>query len=403
MKETVSLNQINAYLWARQGFDLQQQRTAYAVVDEIIGLYGTAPTCYLSILARSANFCFEGLDEELYNCRRLVRIRAMRVSLFLVSKRRLPAVFQATKKKCQSAFQDLIEKSGISQADYARTANQILRLCQNQPMTVSESKKALSPEKESIRRALNFIVALMCAEGRLVRAKVRGSWKSDLCEYARFEDWLPDVELESIDPFDARVVLARQYFDTFGPATAEDFQWWSGCNKTETDRTLGALKGELVPIQVLRLTGDYFILNKNREQLLSYPDELPEGAILLPAWDAYLMAYKRRERYLSRQWYDRIYDKGGNATSVVLLHGSVGGVWDMQEEKKQLIIKVALFNRSSKVAWRELKVMTERLAGAIGFEHVRLVRCPVPPPLAEGAQNRLLSPLKGIEGEEVLW
>jgi hypothetical protein len=60
----------------------------------------------------------------------------------------------------------------------------------------------------------------------------------------------------------------------------------------------------------------------------------PDGVRLLPVWDAYLMAYRERERYLLPEHAGFVYDRVGNATSVLLINGRVGGVWDMFEDKK---------------------------------------------------------------------
>jgi hypothetical protein len=113
------------------------------------------------------------------------------------------------------------------------------------------------------------------------------------------------------------------------------------------------------------------------------------------------MAYKDRARYLPEKWYDCVYAKTGDATSTVLLNGTIGGVWDFQEEKKTLIVKVALFEQARPEVWRELEQGLVRLSDATGYQSASLVRCDVPVTLKGGSQNRFKSPLKDIEGEKV--
>jgi hypothetical protein len=121
---------------------------------------------------------------------------------------------------------------------------------------------------------------------------------------------------------------------------------------------------------------------------------------LLPVWDAYLMAYKDRGRYVPEAWYDSVYARTGDATSTVLLNGSVGGIWGFQEEKKTLVVKVGLFERADPGAWEGLREQVVRLAEVAGYTSAALICCE-PVTLKGGAQNLFKSPLKEATGETV--
>ena len=55
---------------------------------------------------------------------------------------------------------------------------------------------------------------------------------------------------------------------------------------------------------------------------------------LLPSLDPYIMGYKERERYfLSNNHYHYIFDRTGNATSVILDDGQIIGIWDVINNK----------------------------------------------------------------------
>lgn len=131
------------------------------------------------------------------------------------------------------------------------------------------------------------------------------------------------------------------------------------------------------------------------------PDDPPRGVRLLPVWDAYLMAYRDRARYLTSAHYDYVYDRVGNATSTLLIDGTLGGIWDMIEEKKTLVVRAALFEAAGNTVWQSLIGEADRLAAAAGFGSFRLERCETPPILKNGGQNLFLSPLKDVPGTEV--
>ncbi len=398
-KLEITSSQLSRHLWTRQGFDATEEpRPAAQVIEAVPGVYGAAPTCYLSVLARSPSANLAELDDLLYTQRSVVRTRAMRANLFLVAARDLPDIFQATSHLTRVAFAELVRNAGLDADAYKNAAARIEAALEAAPLTLAEIRQALPDLPANVEAALNYVVGLMCGEGRLIRAGVRGGWKSDITEYARLRDWLPGVDLGSGDAERGRVLLARRYFHAFGPASADDFHWWSGLPREDADAAVAALRDELVPVAVEDLPGDLLVPAAAAEELAALPDEGPRGIRLLPPWDAYLTAYRVRGRFIQPRWYERVYDRAGNPTSAVLRDGRIGGVWDLEERQGRLDVKVALFDPADRRTWREVDRAAERLAKAIGAGPYRVLRCPLPPPFTAGA-SRLRSPLQGIEGE----
>ena len=75
----------------------------------------------------------------------------------------------------------------------------------------------------------------------------------------------------------------------------------------------------------------------------------------------------------------------GDATSTVLLDGTAGGTWDFEEQKKTLVVKVALFEQAGQAGLDALRDEVIRLAVA----------------LKGGPQNLFKPPLKDATGEPV--
>jgi hypothetical protein len=278
----------------------------------------------------------------------------MRSSVYLAPVQSLPTIFQATRASNLPRLQKLVKRSGVSESDYQAISAQIETLLDNRSLTVADIKKTLASKNENANRVMNFIVAAMCGEGRLTRTNVRGGWTSDLFEYGLTGQWLPDVDLFSITPEAATIVLARLYFARYGPATAEDFYWWSGMRQSEVKPALDALADELSPIEIEGFKGDYLILSRDADVLRFAQDAPPAGIRLLPIWDGYMVAYRDRARYVDARRYNHIYDKSGNATSTILLNGKAGGVWDFEQSKTALTVKALLFEPSDETTWSVL-------------------------------------------------
>jgi hypothetical protein len=401
---TISLDQLNYYQWQRQGFDLARSWTDFSAREAQVGLYGTGATLYPSLLARYTFFHFPDLGADLYERRSLIRLRAMRGSLFAIPVPVLPVVFQATRQRTKTAFQQLLAASGMSQVDYERLAGQIDELLAGRSLTAAEIKKALPDRDKSLQTGRSFVLGRMCAVGALARGRVRGSWRSDQTEYARFADWLPGVELEAVSPAQAQVELARLYFAAYSPATFEDFRWWSGLPKEEAEQAFNGVKDILTALEIPGLPGGYFLLEQDLETLRRTPADAPRAIAMLPVWDAYLMAYRERRRYLAPEWNDRVFDPTGNAASAILLGGRIAGVWDTEEDRRAFTLKVALFEQAGLEIWSQLGDAARRLAGEVrpqAFDEVRLLRCPPPSSLVGESQNRFRSPLRNVAGETI--
>ena len=390
----VSLKQVNHYLWRRQRLDLKESLSPNQLADDLVGLYGSAPTCYLSILARSPDFQFQQLDDALYQARSLARLRAMRYTVFLSTRKMFPVFYQATRKVGDGDFRNLVRKSGIPEKEFAQVSKQIMKVLTGKSMGIAEIKNHLPKLSETAKRGLGFVVPLMSAQGLLVRAGVCGGWKSNLFVYARLVDWLSGVELDSISPHEARLMLGRAYFRAYGPATAEDFGWWIGLNKSDWTQAMQTLKNKLTTIEIKGLESDYLLFPEDVADLEKAPDLKTESVNLLPVWDNYMMAYKNRLRYVAEDKLLYVYDRGGNSTSLILVRGQVAGLWDFEETKHQLRLKVSFFSDPPASTLRELSAAAKRLSAALEKNEVKLKLCDLPKPLATAGLNVFRTPLK---------
>jgi len=131
---------------------------------------------------------------------------------------------------------------------------------------------------------------------------------------------------------DALAELARRYFRSHGPATLEDFVWWSGLGTGECRKGLEAIDGELTQEHWKGLT--FHIHRDSRTR------GFRSGRIhLLPAYDEYLIGYKSRQVVLHPDYRHHAHDQKGVFWPVVLQDGEVIGNWSPAEGK----VKVGTF------------------------------------------------------------
>lgn len=122
--------------------------------------------------------------------------------------------------------------------------------------------------------------------------------------------------------------LARKYFRSHGPATTEDFVWWSGLNVRDCRTGMETLGTELVQQRWKDLTLYCHESSRSRGYRRG-------GVILLPSFDEYLIGYKSRHLVLAQEHRHRAHNDTGIFWPVVLLDGKVVGNWSAKEQNVQ--------------------------------------------------------------------
>ena len=88
-------------------------------VEDIAGLNSiTATTPYLSLFNRIKDFKKSMLDEEMYEKKRLYRLRLMRSTLFIVTRNFLPIAHSATIDKTQKRLASTQKSYKLSEKEF---------------------------------------------------------------------------------------------------------------------------------------------------------------------------------------------------------------------------------------------------------------------------------------------
>jgi hypothetical protein len=139
---------------------------------------------------------------------------------------------------------------------------------------------------------------------------------------------------------DALAHLARRYFMSHGPATLQDFTWWSGLPVGDARNALEMIKPDVVSETIGSHT--YW-----RPSSLAIPKK-ENSTHLLPAFDEYLISYKDRSAALSLDDHKKSVSNNGIFWPVVVINGQVTGRWKRSVKKGKVIIETEYFRRHSK-------------------------------------------------------
>ena len=121
-------------------------------------------------------------------------------------------------------------------------------------------------------------------------------------------------------------LLARKYFRSHGPATEEDFAWWSGLGLLDCRRGIAALGDELATERWKKR--DFYVHRDARTRGFR-----SGHVLLLPPFDEYLIGYKSRDVVLHPTRSHHAHNQTGIFYPIVALDGEIVGNWSLTAPK----------------------------------------------------------------------
>jgi len=169
--------------------------------------------------------------------------------------------------------------------------------------------------------------------------------------FVLLDEWVPMVEQMSRE--ESLKMLALRYVNSHGPATLQDFAWWSGLMTKDVAAGLESAKPDLIQDKFNNQT--YWQMKKPGDNNYSN-----QGAFLLPAFDEYLVGYKDRSAVLDPKYNRNLNDGGGIIKPTILINGMVEGTWKRITKKKSVVITAEWFEEPDHEKIRDLECAAVR-------------------------------------------
>ncbi len=169
--------------------------------------------------------------------------------------------------------------------------------------------------------------------------------------FVLLDEWLPPGK--QLNRAESLTELARRYFTGHGPATVQDFGWWSGLPAADAHQGLELVRAELVSEQINGRT--YWF------STTAMPETSTPTVHLLPPFDQYLLGYKERDAVLDPAQSARIVP-GGNGVfkPILVVKGQVVGVWKRTIRKTKVTIELMPFTPLDPVQLEMANAAAER-------------------------------------------
>jgi len=340
---------------------------------DLVGLHATDPaSIYLSAAARMKKPSITAVEAALYENRSLVRMLAMRRTLFIEPLDLVPVVQSAASHAVAVRERARLVKF-LGDAGIARDAGPWLRKVEQAALRALASlgeatagqlavevpelgeKLVLSQGKkyEATVSISGRVLLLLAVEGRVVRGRPRGSWISTQYRWTTAENWLGGpIERVPVDV--ARAELVRRWLWAFGPGTLTDLRWWTGWSAREVRAALGSAQ----PVEV-------------DGGLVLADDVAPVRAVhpwvaMLPSLDATTMGWKERDWYLS-SYGPLLFDRMGNAGPTIWCDGRVVGGWAQRRDGEIVYRVLEDIGRSAMAAVGATAEVIQNLVGDVRY------------------------------------
>ena len=289
-------------------------------VDDIAGLNSvSAVTPYLSLFNRVKDFKKPMLDEEMYEKKRLYRLRLMRGTLFIVAKGFLPVAYSATIDNTQRIYCRFRKYCNISEKELDKLRKEIIKILKRGERTAKEIRKEIGADNRNVSPVLRWLME----DIPLIRGRPLGTWKSEQFRYSL----LPrSVEL-NLDKKKAKILLIEKFLESFGPATLKDLAWWSGFSTKES-------RNILEKISVIDVGDGLLLLKKETKDFDNFKVD-DENLLLMSGFDQYMITYKYsiRPRLVTEENLSNIYNKYRELYDPIIRNGRIIGRWWVEEGK----------------------------------------------------------------------
>jgi hypothetical protein len=230
-------------------------------------------------------------------------------------------------------------------------------------------ERALEGGKQLPRTAVYQVLEaekISTANGRGLHIVCYLSLNQVLCHGARqgkqhtftlLDEWAPTAK--PMDRDAALAELAGRYFTSHGPASLQDFIWWSGLAVAEARTGLELAKPHLIEEVIGGQT--YWLA-----PFTPVAKEASRAAYLLPAYDEYTVAYKDRSAVLDPLQARQASTGNGIFNPIIVVDGQVVGTWKRTLKNGAMVITPIPFAKFTKAETRALAAAANRYGEFLG-------------------------------------
>jgi len=275
----------------------------------------------------------EDFIEKAFNNGEILRTHLLRPTWHLVSQDDIVWMLELTGPKIKTAVRARDRNLGLSEDDFIKT-NTIIEKSLSGGNHLTREELIAFIEKAGIDVS-NYRDSHILMRAELDGIICSGSLKEGKQTYALIQERVTNPKIFTRE--EALAELTKRYFKSHGPATLQDFVWWSGLTVGYAKLGLESVKSD-------------FIIEKIGEQNYIFPSDninhKSNGDLvyLLPAFDEFIISYRDRTPSLPFENQIKAVSNNGVFRPVIVYKGQVIGIWKRTMKKNKVVIVPDFFD-----------------------------------------------------------
>ncbi len=291
----------------------------------------------------------------------IVRTHLLRPTWHFVAANDLRWLIKLTAPQIRTAMRSRHKQLGIT-AKVAAKSNKVIEQALSGEIHLTRTELVNELEAAGFENQDNR------ASHLLVQAELDGVIRSSPTKgknstYALMDDRV--TEFPKLNNNESLEKLARIYFRSHGPATLEDFVWWSGLNIADARNTMEMVEQDFLSAEVN--SQKYWFPE------LSFPagDE-NQSVFLVPSYDEFLISYKDRSASISENVEKKAISNNGIFRPIIVVDGEVVGIWKRSKEKTKVTIETEFFKKPSIGVRQQVESVGQNFGKFLGVETVEV-------------------------------
>lgn len=291
----------------------------------------------------------------------IIRTHALRPTWHLVSPEDIYWMLEISAPHIKTAMRSRDKELGLNERIFRKSNEALVKI-------LSGNRHLTRAELISELQITGIPVNSDNASHLLVRAEVEkvicsGKLKGNKQTYALLPERVKNPTVLKRD--EALAELAQRYFTSHGPATLEDFNWWSGLYVSETRQALEMVKSKFLSETIGDKT--YWFTDVNSDFRVKHNE-----VYLLPAFDEFIISYKDRSAALTFNDHKKAVSNNGVFRPIIVQNGSVIGIWKRTINKDKVALDTRFFDSPNKATKNRIEELFSSYGDFIGRKTLKI-------------------------------
>lgn len=310
-----------------------------------------------AIGTRTRNATDQVIEDSINRCE-IVRTHVMRPTWHFVLAADIRWMLALTAPHIKAAMKSYQTKLELNAKIFSRTNDIIAKLLEgNNHLTRAEIVAELKKKKIEVDN-LQATHVMFDAElnGIVCNGPVRGKQFT----YALMDERVPAAK--PVTKEEALFKLSKKYFASHGPATVQDFMWWSGLPAADAKKGLDLIKEKLVSEKI---DNKIYWFDGALSKATTFLQTTP---LFLPAYDEFMIGYTDRSASIDRKFAKRILVGNGIFRPIIVKEGRAIGIWLRTLKKNHIAVTTKFFSTKEKMKKSEINLLMQPFGKFVGLE-----------------------------------